>query len=158
MTPLNNVLGTPGLRQWHQTGLLQCTYFMLVIVHCGDGKERMSQGAVQMEHTKVSNPRALLSAETGEVEAGAEGIHEITLVVASLWDATQKRLRVTQAILAWLSAVLSLQLPTASPRQKGCTGRGFPWAQEYWEIPKTPLSPLAFDGPSLDSAKTSTDQ
>lgn len=33
MTPLNKVLGTPGLRQWHQTGLLQCTYFMLVIVH-----------------------------------------------------------------------------------------------------------------------------
>lgn len=41
---------------------------------------------------------ALLSAETGEVEAGAEGIHEITLVMASLWDATQERLRVTQEI------------------------------------------------------------
>lgn len=150
MTPLNKVLGTPGLRQWHQTGLLQCTYFMLVIMHCGDGKQRMSQGAVQMGHTKISNPisnlqAALLSAETGEVEAGAEGIHEITLVMASLWDATQERLRVMQAIGAWLSAVLSLQLPTASPGQKGCTGRGFPWAQEYWEIPKTLLSPLAFD-------------
>lgn len=41
---------------------------------------------------------ALLSAKTGEVEAGAEGIHEITLVMAGLWDATQEKLRVTQAI------------------------------------------------------------
>lgn len=41
---------------------------------------------------------ALLSAKTGEVEARAEGIHEITLVTAGLWDATQGKLRVTQGI------------------------------------------------------------
>jgi len=42
--------------------------------------------------------QALLSAKTGEVEAGAEGICEIVLVKAGRWGAAQERLRVAQAV------------------------------------------------------------
>lgn len=30
------------------------------------------------------------------------------------------------------------QLPTAKKWRNGCMGRGFPWPQEHWEVPKFP--------------------
>lgn len=67
----------------------------------------MSQGAVQMGHIMISN-----QPEEGEVEAGAEGIQEITWLMAGLRDATQKRLSLSLAFCCAKS------VGTAAPQGK----------------------------------------